>query len=301
MIIASIKKIFVFTFVISILLTKPAQLNAGFSIKCGKTCTLDSTVSNLTDVTCAELVGRGNLSGTVIMIKADKFLFTGSIECSEKCVIVTKEPFDHSIFTQKGSGIFEFKVEPDLTMGSVSSQQLDDLLETPVKKDSNFLDSYRNINCVQLNEDEVVLYKEFSSKTTQALYFGLSVGLIALGNYFLSHPVEKDKNNAYSMMVGGGLILMHTVYQAIKTAYPEKLMVINKQGFAYNGNQFCNWEDLKKIYPKITNYSDGTATSSLTINNKENENISVDIYRMPISLEELMSLFDYYGNKNKKA
>lgn len=52
------------------------------------------------------VLGKGELRAPEISIQADKFEFRGTIECSTKCTITTKEPVDESLFKRKGTGQF---------------------------------------------------------------------------------------------------------------------------------------------------------------------------------------------------
>jgi hypothetical protein len=52
------------------------------------------------------LAGRGTLKAPEINIDVQNFQFTGAINCSEKCMINSVEPFNVHTFTPKGEGEF---------------------------------------------------------------------------------------------------------------------------------------------------------------------------------------------------
>lgn len=55
---------------------------------------------------CGTFLGKGELRAPEISIEADKFEFKGTIDCSGKCTITTKESVDESLFKRKGTGQF---------------------------------------------------------------------------------------------------------------------------------------------------------------------------------------------------
>lgn len=66
-------------------------------------------------IRCSKLLsGKGLVSAPEITIVANKFDFKGTIECSGKCIITTKDPFDAKMFTRKGEGQFIINIDPSL-------------------------------------------------------------------------------------------------------------------------------------------------------------------------------------------
>jgi hypothetical protein len=63
------------------------------------------------DCVCGTLSGNGLFKVHSIKIIAKEFQFTGVIECEGECLIITAQPFDHSICTLKGNGTFTFIVD----------------------------------------------------------------------------------------------------------------------------------------------------------------------------------------------
>lgn len=60
---------------------------------------------------CDKLTGNGYIKAPIISILAKKFEFTGTIECSNECVIETQHDFNHKMFKQAGGGKFYFRLE----------------------------------------------------------------------------------------------------------------------------------------------------------------------------------------------
>jgi hypothetical protein len=60
------------------------------------------------DLTCDTLTGDGLIKSPQIKIETSIFAFTGIIDCTGQCTIVTGQPFDESMFTRIGEGDFNF-------------------------------------------------------------------------------------------------------------------------------------------------------------------------------------------------
>ncbi len=58
-----------------------------------------------------DICGDGTIKGPEIIIDAEEFEFTGTIECDGVCIITTTQPFDHTMFKQRGKGTFSFRVD----------------------------------------------------------------------------------------------------------------------------------------------------------------------------------------------
>jgi len=68
-------------------------------------------------LTCTErFAGSGYVQAPVVVIKASKFEFTGTITCDVSCDIIVKEPFNEKMFTRKGTGTFTITVDPELDL-----------------------------------------------------------------------------------------------------------------------------------------------------------------------------------------
>lgn len=57
-------------------------------------------------LSCDTFSGKGLLSSPQISIKTKIFAYTGTIECSGKCTIITSSPFDENMFKRSGEGEF---------------------------------------------------------------------------------------------------------------------------------------------------------------------------------------------------
>ena len=55
---------------------------------------------------CETLSGKGLISSPQITIKTQIFAYTGTIDCSGKCTIITSQPFNEKIFKRGGRGEF---------------------------------------------------------------------------------------------------------------------------------------------------------------------------------------------------
>jgi hypothetical protein len=67
------------------------------------------------DVSCSEIIrGRGRLKAPTLHIVTKNFAFTGTIECSGTCEIISQEPFNQKMFKRKGPGRFIIKIDPSL-------------------------------------------------------------------------------------------------------------------------------------------------------------------------------------------
>lgn len=60
--------------------------------------------------------GKGHLRAPEICIKAKKFNFTGTINCSQTCTIIVQEEFDRNMFTKAGKGQFIITVDPHASL-----------------------------------------------------------------------------------------------------------------------------------------------------------------------------------------
>lgn len=53
-----------------------------------------------------DVSGTGIIDAPTILIFAKKFVFTGTVRCSNKCIIFSEEPFDKAMFNKEGQGEF---------------------------------------------------------------------------------------------------------------------------------------------------------------------------------------------------
>lgn len=65
-------------------------------------------------ISCHTLSGNGLILSPSITIQAELFAFTGTIECSGKCVIITRVPFNENMFGRRGGGEFVIIVDENL-------------------------------------------------------------------------------------------------------------------------------------------------------------------------------------------
>ena len=83
------------------------------------------------NIECGNLVGKGMIKGPNISIFAKEFNFTGTIDCSNKCVITTSKKLDQSKFKRRNKGKFIFKVEPNLVLPSKKLSQEEEKFVSP--------------------------------------------------------------------------------------------------------------------------------------------------------------------------
>lgn len=57
-------------------------------------------------ISCDTLSGKGVITSPEISIKTGIFAYTGKIECSGKCIIIAKSPFNEKMFKRSGKGEF---------------------------------------------------------------------------------------------------------------------------------------------------------------------------------------------------
>ena len=68
----------------------------------------------LVDIECKKLMGNGIFKGSVVVIIAEECPFTGTIECSKECVLITDTPQSELKFVFQGSGTLTVKKMSDL-------------------------------------------------------------------------------------------------------------------------------------------------------------------------------------------
>ncbi len=114
-------------FFLTALLLVAACLQAGFTNSgCLQTKNLNLKVGDLLDnngqligiesitVEADKIVGKGLIRSPQITIRTALFAFTGTIDCSEKCTIYVKEPFNERMFHRAGKGKFQIIVDKNL-------------------------------------------------------------------------------------------------------------------------------------------------------------------------------------------
>lgn len=57
-------------------------------------------------IVCTTFTGNGIIHSPTVSIAVDKFDFKGTIDCSQKCTITTKEPVNERLFKRTGAGQF---------------------------------------------------------------------------------------------------------------------------------------------------------------------------------------------------
>ncbi|MFV0340600.1 MAG: hypothetical protein ACK5MA_08275 [Parachlamydiaceae bacterium] len=65
----------------------------------------------LANISCQTITGKGLIQSPEITIKADVFAYTGTIDCSGKCLIIVKTPFNEKMFKRTGGGEFIISLE----------------------------------------------------------------------------------------------------------------------------------------------------------------------------------------------
>jgi hypothetical protein len=65
-------------------------------------------------IVCDTFLGKGLIQGPKINLKTNLFVYKGVINCSERCVITTSQPFDESMFVRQGKGEFVFVIDENL-------------------------------------------------------------------------------------------------------------------------------------------------------------------------------------------
>lgn len=75
----------------------------------------NGTMSSGTEInlTAGTFSGNGLLMAPIINMKIKEFKFTGTIDCSLKCIIKVKKDFDRTMFKRAGKGEFIIEVEKD--------------------------------------------------------------------------------------------------------------------------------------------------------------------------------------------
>ncbi len=63
------------------------------------------------NLSCDTLSGKGFIRSPQISIETNIFAFTGTIDCGNKCTIISKTPFDEKMFKRKGDGEFVILIE----------------------------------------------------------------------------------------------------------------------------------------------------------------------------------------------
>ncbi len=114
------------------------ELHATFSFNCGEYSgagitegeSIEFTVTrelkntgtikgNDVNISCGSLTGNGTISGKTIIIKTDEFKFTGTINCSKECLIISKKTFNKKMFKQTGKGKFTISVDENLQLPEI--------------------------------------------------------------------------------------------------------------------------------------------------------------------------------------
>ena len=106
---------------------------------------------DLLDCVCGTLCGNGLLKGSTIKIIAKDFQFKGIIECDGECVITTVQPFDHSMCTFKGKGVFSFVVDDNVYNAAFSSEK---------REDSSFRDEKLEVSKGTYSQEQLVMLLE---------------------------------------------------------------------------------------------------------------------------------------------
>lgn len=73
-------------------------------------------------ISCDTITGKGAIRSPQIQLEAAIFAFTGTIDCSGKCTIVTSKSFDERMFKRTGGG--EFTVVIDENLGKRKSKEI---------------------------------------------------------------------------------------------------------------------------------------------------------------------------------
>lgn len=62
-------------------------------------------------IKCDTITGKGLISSPQITLKAKIFAYTGTIDCSGICTIITSSPVDVNLFKRTGGGQFVYVVD----------------------------------------------------------------------------------------------------------------------------------------------------------------------------------------------
>lgn len=109
--------------------------------------------------------GSGYIEAPFIEISTKKFAFTGTINCSMKCIIQSEELFDPKVFTAKGGGEFIIINQPfvsltetvDLEIPKVSVSKQTKLFEQPVVESIKEIEQHtekKTIDTINSNKNE---------------------------------------------------------------------------------------------------------------------------------------------------
>lgn len=96
------------------------QVSGGMPFNIKETFTNNGKITSADKVliNCTTFEGNGLVSGPVIIIKTKNFTYTGTIDCSQECTIITTAPIDEQSFKRSGNGKFKFIVEPSAAAGA---------------------------------------------------------------------------------------------------------------------------------------------------------------------------------------
>ncbi|MGA8163561.1 MAG: hypothetical protein WB791_00870 [Waddliaceae bacterium] len=78
-------------------------------------------------ISCDTISGKGLIQAPEISLTTKIFAFTGTIECSEKCTIVTSASFDEKMFENTGEGEFIIVVDENSEEGGEEKPTLKSL------------------------------------------------------------------------------------------------------------------------------------------------------------------------------
>ncbi len=158
---------------------------------------LYSATKKITLISGDDFSGSGNIESPEIEISTKTFTFTGTIKCDGNCTIKSEFPFNHAIFTQKGKGLFTFKVEP---LAIEPKEQSIAQKATPIdqKNENYYLEQackYRDGKGVEKDPIKAVEYFALAAEK------GCNLALVQMGLYYIDGTgVEKDPKKGIALL-----------------------------------------------------------------------------------------------------
>ena len=184
------------------------------NLSCGESMVNDDRMvaEKAINMTCGKsFKGVGYMEAPDITIMAEKFEYTGIINCGRKCNITVKEPFDAEMFKREGEGEFIITVDP-LFKPELPKFEMPDFARfeklAPRLKASEFkfgekLSALSLAVCnndldtvVELLKSEQIAIDECGDEGRSALMFAANKGHLEIAKVFLEAGANADKKDS---------------------------------------------------------------------------------------------------------
>lgn len=183
-----------------------------------------------------QFTSNGILDGKKIYLTFDKLNFTGTIICSDECIIKCKEPFDYNMFKREGSGKFKVIINPnefDVCNGeqlrSITQNLCSNILNFDNSDISNIVNEIKcraSISDLKIDEEFKLIFDDLdfrikyqqeqlakesviNKNNDEYLKKGVALGLVALmgygitiGNYIKDVRSGNAANKSNKLIVG---------------------------------------------------------------------------------------------------